>query len=174
MLEQWKIHKAQENCQKPGCSLASDREYFSVLELPACIRRDLCATCFHSLQQEGGVEPIFWRALRQEKGRSGPRLDLNSLRFLFDRLADEEAETAQGLRYFVALLLLRKRVLRMVDARTSEQERADLLVIDPKVEGMEPVALLAPTEEAGDLGQIREELLALLEGESAAEGHSAD
>ncbi|MHC5062539.1 MAG: hypothetical protein ACYTG5_01035 [Planctomycetota bacterium] len=173
MLEQWKIHKAQASCQKPGCTLASDREYFSVLELPACIRQDLCATCFHSLQQEAQGDPIYWRAIRQEKAQDGPRLDLNSLRFLFDRLGEEDseaAETAAGLRYFVALLLLRKRVLRMVDAQTREQEVADLLVIDPKIEGMEPVALQAPSEEAGDLGQIRQELLALLEGEGAVEG----
>ncbi len=172
MLEQWKIHKAQAGCEKPGCTLASDREYFSVLELPACIRQDLCATCFHSLQQEDGGEPIYWRAIRQEKVQDGPRLDLNSLRFLFDRLGEEDAqaaETAAGLRYFVALLLLRKRVLRMVDPQTSEQEAADLLVVDPKIEGMEPVPLTAPSEESGDLGQIRTELVALLDGEGVAE-----
>lgn len=164
MLEQWKIHKAQEICDKPGCPLAAAKEYYAILELPSCLRRDLCAACFQSLEEEG-QEPVYWKAFRQEKGKTGPRLDLVSLRFLFDRLAEEEEETARGLRYFVALLLLRKRVLRMVDAETEEQEQADLLVIDPKVEGMEPVALSAPANDEQGLAGIKRELLGFLDGE---------
>lgn len=164
MFEQWNIHKAQNQCDQPDCPLAAAKEYFAVLELPACVRSDLCATCFHSLEEKGQA-PIYWRVLRQEKGRSGPRLDLTSLRFLFDRLAEEEGETARGLRYFVALLLLRKRVLRMVDAETEEQEQAELLVIDPKVEGMVPVALTAPARDGQGMAGIKGELLSFLNAE---------
>ena len=42
-------------------------------------------------------------------------LDLVSLRMLFERLGEEEGEQLAGLRYFVALLLLRKRVLKIVN-----------------------------------------------------------
>ena len=68
-----------------------------------------------------------------------------------------------GLRYLVALLLLRKRRLKMVDAQTPDQEAADLVVVDPKVEGMEPVALFAPSLEPERLAGLREELTAAIE-----------
>ena len=59
---------------------------------------------------------------------------------------------------------LRKRVLRLVDAETEEQERADLLVVDPKVEDMRPVALHAPDVDSDNLEALRKELLSVLEG----------
>jgi hypothetical protein len=77
--------------------------------------------------------------------------------------AAQRAEAAAGLRYLVALLLLRKRVLKMVDAVTPEQQAADLVVVDPKVEGMEPVALYAPELDAERLANLQQELLAALE-----------
>ena len=64
---------------------------------------------------------------------------------------------------------MRKRWLKMVDAETPEQEAADLLVVDPKVEDMEPVALDAPTLDTGGLDSLKEELMAVL-GEERAEG----
>ena len=166
-MEEWKIQKDRTKCEKPGCPLSTSSEYYAVLELPSCTRRDLCEPCFR--EQEAGAEQalLFWRGRRQAKGQKGPVLDLASLRQLFDRLGDEEdpekVETARGLRYLVALLLLRKRVLKMVDAENPEQEAADLLVIDPKVDDMEPVALSAPDLDSDDMGSLKEELMSLLD-----------
>jgi hypothetical protein len=84
--------------------------------------------------------------------------------------ADADAKArAEGLRYLVALLLLRKRVLKMADARNAREERCDLLVIDPKVEDMEPVALRAPSLEPEALAALKDELVAALgSGEETA------
>ena len=54
----------------------------------------------------------------------------------------------------------------MVDARNAEEEAADLVVIDPKIEDMEPVALIAPDMENGKLDDLKGELAAAL-GEDA-------
>ncbi len=90
-----------------------------------------------------------------------------------DEVAEAAAEeTRAGLRYLVALLLLRKRRLKLVDAQTPEQERADLVVVDPKIEGMEPVALLAPELDPDRLGNLREELMAAIGEESTSPGES--
>ena len=171
------------------------QEYFAVLQLPECVRVERCQTCFHELtRQADGDLPFHWR-VRRQKGSTAAVLDLESLRALFDRLGEPVApsgdlegidesretgapddsdagETAAGLRYLVALLLLRKRRLKMVDAQTPEQEDADLVVVDPKVEGMEPVALFAPELGSERLAGLREELMAAI-GEDESESHTA-
>lgn len=169
MAEDWKIHRDRTACTKPGCPLPTSRSYLAVLEWPACVRHELCDACFaeHERRCPEGEPPIFWRAVRKQSGSKEPVLDLASLRVLFDRLGTVDDERARALRYFCALLLLRKRVLKMVAPRTKEQERADLVVSDPKLKEMEPVSLFAPAVDISDLGAIKDELLAAM-GEDAA------
>ena len=181
--EGWKIRKDRKHCEKPGCPLPTAKEFFALLEWPSCERHDLCEACFAQLPQSGPERPIYWRARRREDSKKTPVLDLPSLRLLFDRLGElesdgpagggggevteeqhEEAlERAAGLRFFVTLMLVRKRVLRLVDATTPEQERADLVVVDTKVEGMEPVLLFAPTLDEERLEGLKDELLGALD-----------
>ena len=147
--------------------------WFAVLAFPDCVRRDLCGRCFEDYRK--GVEErdlIFWKVRRRPDGKKEVSLDLVALRLLFDRLGEEDSERAAGLRYFVALLLLRKRALRMVDPINEAQEQADLVVADPKIQGVEPVALYAPDLDLDNLGGLKDELLAILEdedGEPAAD-----
>ena len=188
MADDWKIHRDREGCQKPGCPLPTSKHYIAVLEwaivetgkkgaaaeMPSCIRREYCDACFQDHERKCAPEqpPIFWRAMRKVAGNKEPVLDLQSLRMLFDRLATVEDERARALRYFCALLLLRKRVLKMVKPKTREQEQADLVLRDPKLKEMEPVCLIAPAIDVDDLGAIKDELLAML-GEGA-DGEAAD
>lgn len=164
MAEDWKIHRDRTTCQKPGCPLPTSRAYVAVLEWPACVRHEMCEACFtdHERRCQGGEAPIFWRALRKQAGSKEPVLDLASLRMLFDRLGTVDDDRARALRYFCTLLLLRKRVLKMVAPKNAEQERADLVVVDPKMKEMEPVALFAPAIDLTDLGAIKDELLAAI------------
>ena len=159
-MEDWKIQREKQKCIKPGCPLQGSREYFAVLELPSCVRRDLCAECFHEVERGASRPPIFWKAIRRERGGNQIVLDLVTLRQMFDRLGEEPSDQARSLRYLVALLLLRKRVLKMANPSTPEEEAADLLVVDPKVEGMHPVALTAPAMELAELVAMKDELLA--------------
>ena len=185
MADDWRIHKDREGCQKPGCPLPTCRSYFAVLEwqrvdsgkagkagtdadATVCVRRELCDACFADHERRCGPEqpPIFWRAVRRQSGSKEPVLDLVSLRALFDRLAEVDDERARALRYFCALLLLRKRVLKMKRPTTREQEQADLVVVDPKQKDRVPILLFAPPVESLDLGGIKDELLAAI-GETA-------
>lgn len=172
MAEEWKIHRDRKGCEKPGCPLPTSRSYFAVLEWPSCVRHDLCDACFTDYERkcQGSEPPIFWRALRKSTGSKEPVLDLVSLRLLFDRLANVDDDRARALRYFCALLLLRKRVLRMVRPRNAEQERADLIVVDPKAKEQEPVLLFAPAIDLDNLGAIKEELLAAIGEEANKDG----
>lgn len=176
MIDDWRIHRDRNVCQRPGCPLPGSKSWFAVLQWPDCVRSDLCDACFQDYERRcpPGEPPIFWRALRKTAGSKEPVLDLVSLRALFDRLATVDDDRARSLRYFCALLLLRKRVLRMVAPRTAEQERADLVVGDPKNKEAEPIALFAPAIDLSNLGALKDELLAAI-GENAnapAEGES--
>ena len=163
-MEQWKITKDRDRCERPDCPLPSTRFHYVILELPSCLRRDLCESCFRELEGESD-RPVFWKVDKSEDGSKSHVLDLVSLRFLFDRLGEEEGEQVAGLRYFVALLLLRKRVLKMVDPIDEDQEKADLVVADPKLPEMEPVALYAPDLDLEEMGGLKDELKAALEEE---------
>lgn len=164
MADDWKIHRDRKACERPGCPLPTSRSWFAVLTWPDCVRHDLCDACFqeHERHCTASQPPIFWRTVRKATGSKEPVLDLNSLRALFDRLASVDDDRARALRYFCALLLLRKRVLRMVAPRNAEQERADLVVVDPKIKEMEPIPLIAPAIDLSDLGGLRDELMAAI------------
>jgi hypothetical protein len=161
-MEQWKIIRDRSHAPS-CCERPKPEQGFAVLELPACIRRDLCPICLGELQREladaGKKPPVFWRVRRKE-GKREPALDLVMLRHLFDRLGEEAGERPAALRYFVALLLLRKRILKMADARTAADDRADLLVFDPKAPTQPAVALIAPDLSETSLEQLKDELLA--------------
>ena len=175
MTDDWKIQRDRRACDRPGCPLPTSKSWFAVLLWPECVRRDLCDACFqdHERKCAVGEAPMFWRALRKASGSKEPVLDLNSLRVLFDRLGTVDDDRARSLRYFCALLLVRKRVLRMVAPRNAEQERADLVVVDPKQKEMEPVALFTPAIDLANLGAIKDELLAAIGEGGAAEADGA-
>ncbi len=168
-MEEWRITRDRKGCERPGCPLPSAQHYFAVLEFPECMRRDLCDACFCEREQKADAPLVFWRASRKATGSKELVLDLVSLRMLFDKLGTVDDDRARSLRYFCALLLLRKRVLKLVQPRTAEQERADLVVIDPKMKELAPVALFAPAIAIDDLGAIKNELLAAL-GEGVGDG----
>jgi hypothetical protein len=192
-LEQWKIQKNRERCEKPGCPLATATEFYAVLQLPECVRVERCGNCFEEMSHGEEELPFHWKVRRTLDGKKQPMLDLESLRALFDRLGDlpppeaapaaipaesesaeETGQSAQGLRYLVALLLLRKRRLKMVDPQNAEQEKADLIVVDPKIEEMVPVALTAPELDPDRLGNLRQELMAAIGEVSETQTASAD
>lgn len=194
MADEWKIHRDREGCQKPGCPLPTSKSYLAVLEwalvtvkgtgknkgteseVMSCIRRELCDACFqdHERKCDADKPPIFWRAQRVVNTSKEPVLDLQSLRMLFDRLATVSDDRARALRYFCALLLLRKRVLKMAKAKTREQQQADLVLRDPKIKDMEPICLVAPAIDMDDLGAIKDELLAMIGEGSETEEENAD
>lgn len=173
MADEWKILRDRGRCEEAGCPLATADEVFAVLELPECRRHELCATCFHRHVAAAPAEPIFWKVLRRDGPKRGPTIDLASLRVLFERLDEVEGDEARGLRYFVALLLLRKRVLKMVQPATTAEESADLVVIDPRLPGAQRVVLFAPELEGDRMSRLKDELLAALSEQEAA-GSDAD
>lgn len=166
-MEAWKIRLEKTRCTRAGCPLPAAREYYALLTLPQCARRDLCAPCFDELLAQSPEPPIYWKARRQPGDKKAVTLDVESLRALFWRLAEERAEGAAGLRYLVALLLLRKRAFKVARGEGSANLDADLVVVDPRQPEAKPVALYAPELDDAALAALKDELVAAL-GEAEA------
>jgi hypothetical protein len=162
-METWKIRLEKTKCTRAGCPLPAAREYYALLALPECARRDVCAECFEEeTRRKGERALVYWKARRQPGERKEPTLDVESLRALFWRLGEAEGERAAGLRYLVALLLLRRRALRIARDAASQALDADLVVVDAARAGSGAVALRAPELGDGVLEELRGELLGAL------------
>ena len=81
-------------------------------------RHDFCGPCWKP--PEGGYFS-YWKTHVPEPGpdlRRGPRLiDMGRLMELFEHLADSEDVQARRFRYVLALVLMRKRRLKVVESR---------------------------------------------------------
>jgi hypothetical protein len=91
-----------------------------------------------------------------------------------DAPSDDELDPAQraqwaGLRYFVALLLMRKRLLKTVEPRGPVEEMADLVVVDPKDGDGKRHVLFAPPLDEGRLAGLKDELIAAIDETSGDE-----
>jgi hypothetical protein len=162
MDQGWKIRSGRGRCETPGCASPPVPEYYAVLQPPEYTRQDLCPACFARAERDSATPLIFWRARRSEAKQGAPVLDLESLRVLFERLGERDDDQARGLRFLVALLLLRKRQLKLADARTPAQEGADLVLLDPRQPDAEPIALIAPPLDEERLAALKVELLSAI------------
>ena len=118
----YKISPSARTCQACSRRFGVGDEYYSaVVEAEGdevFARRDFCPDCW---APDAAAYFSFWRTRVPEPPpdrRTGPRLvDLDRLLQLFDHLAAADEEHAQRFRYVLALVLMRKRRLRLVSSR---------------------------------------------------------
>lgn len=110
-VTEWKIEKAAKVCQACSRHFTPGERFFSALYLEgeAFQRRNYCSACWTSAAEAYS----FWRT-RAPEPRERKREDRAALLAFFERLMDSPREGTEGKVAFVlALLLLRKRVLRL-------------------------------------------------------------
>ena len=97
-------------------------------DVPAFVRRDLCDDCFGP-RQDGAFS--WWRTEVPEPEAKKAALDLDVAREFLRRLLAETDENAAEerapLRYLLALLLMRKRIVRVHEQ--FKDERGEIMVI---------------------------------------------
>lgn len=130
---EYKIDPSPRRCRACQREFAVGEEYFSaVAETPEenrLSRHDFCPACW---RPDGEVYFSFWRTRVPEPEapvRRGPRVDLARLMPLFERLADAPDEAAGRFRYVLALVLMRKRRLKIVESRRLAGGRGEELVL---------------------------------------------
>ena len=119
---EYKIGARSRRCQACSREFGVGDEYLSTVvetaEEDRLARQDFCPGCW-----KPDAQPYFsfWKTRVAEPelaDRKGPQLvDLARLMQLFEHLAESPDEQAQRFRYVLALVLMRKRRLRIVDSR---------------------------------------------------------
>ena len=114
MTNEWDFAKSTGTCAKTGRVLIEDEPYYAVLiEHPdAFERRDYSVDGW-----DGPPEGCFchWRGRMpvRKKKNAAIAIDIEMLIHIFVRLQDDESPMKQRFRFMLALLLMRKRLLKL-------------------------------------------------------------
>ena len=111
----WKITSPKGACTSCGRIFEENEACYSLLDMgeEGARRRDLCASCFEA---GGCQEGIFWRTRMTCKGPERRKIvDFGTLRELFFRMVSRGSPEFVPMVYLLALVLVRKKYLRLVD-----------------------------------------------------------
>lgn len=139
----WKFHKRTERCGGCEKEFAEGEAHWSLLRIGAgeLDREDLCRACFEgraglgsdrdadknaeeSAEDAAAADLVWWRTRHQADRKRGLQLDLESIESLFMTLEGRPEQHVRELRFLLALLLLRKRRLKVVQVRRVDGEEA--------------------------------------------------
>jgi hypothetical protein len=170
-MREWNIHRRDERCA--GCErvFADGEHHFSALHLAPAgspegfAREDRCATCFEGVADRADTL-VYWRTEHRARERRGLAIDFDSIERLFLALAGRAEARLAELQYLLALLLLRKKRLKLV--RVVRAEGSERLVLRParRTDELE-VAVFDLTPARAE--ELRRDLERVFDGELAAD-----
>ncbi|MHC5209753.1 MAG: hypothetical protein ACYTG2_03445 [Planctomycetota bacterium] len=165
--EEWKLPGGSEQCSACSTELLPGDPVTSSIRLAAegPERKDLCASCGEAVPSEG--ELFYWRRVLPESAQRRPVVDYAMLREIFSRLLQREQASYQRLAYLVALVLIRKRHLRLV-AFEAREGREVMLV--RRAAGHPTVEVPAPYLGPEEMVEVRDQLTRLMAAELPDEG----
>jgi len=162
----YKIDASSRRCGTCDRVFAVGDEYYSAVveteEENRLERRDFCPECWRA----EGAYFSFWKTQvpePQEEQTRGPRLvDVERLMQLFQSLEDSEDEQAQKFRYVLALALMRKRRLRLLESRRLSGGRGESLRLR-EVGAEREYAVSCPGLSEDELASVAERLREILD-----------
>lgn len=157
-MAEYKLAKRSAVCMACQAPFPEGATIVSALypEGEAFLRRDLCESCFAA----PGEVYSFWRARQPKDREERIRLDLNLAGDFLRRLLREEDPVRRATAYMVALLLARKRRVKLLrTVRTPDGELMSVLV--PGAEEDEVVDLPAPKLGPEESARLEQEMAAL-------------
>ena len=137
-MEQWEINKPLGQCSGTGEEIAPGQEYYGALVEgeQGLERRDFSVQYWEENQPR---VYCFWKTKLAEPTKKKPLfVDDQMLMSFFDRLADETEQERINFRFVLALILMRKRLLKYDSSRTE----ADREIWTMKVTGEKRTAEL--------------------------------
>jgi hypothetical protein len=162
MVEDWEVSRTTGRCAASDRPLAEGEAYYAVLLETAAgfERRDYAVDAW-----QGPPEGTFcyWRGRVpvREKKPGTYAVDMAILSQLFTQLEDAQSEPKQQLRFVLALLLMRKRLLKM-DRGTTEEDREYWHLRMTSDQSMHRV--LNPRLEKEQIERLSAQLTAILSG----------
>ena len=161
-MEDWKLPSGVERCSRCAAELVPGQPMTSVIRLapdgPG--RQDLCASCGQAVGGEADV--FFWRRNRPPASERRAIVDYTMLRELFGRLLERPGELYARLSYLVALVLIRKRHLRLAgfEARGGRE-----VMLVSRAAGEPAIEVPAPFLTSEDMVEVRAHLNRLLQAD---------
>jgi len=169
-MTDWTFRRRQATCQACAKLFEEGERHASALAIvgEALAREDVCTGCW--IARVGRDELFHWFT-RHREGKRGLQLDLGTLEALFVRLEGRVEPRVREMRYLLALLLLRKRRIK-VDRILRDPEGEAMLVHRPRRKESFRVFVFDFTAER--MQALRADLVLLLEGAepSARDGES--
>ncbi len=163
MVEDWEVSRTTGKCAASERALAEGEAYYAVLlETETGFERRDYAVEAWSGPPEGTF--CYWRGRVpiREKKPGTYAVDMAILSQLFTQLEDAQSETKQQLRFVLALLLMRKRLLKM-DRSSTEEGREHWHMRMTSDQSMHRV--LNPKLEKEQIERLSAQLTAILSGE---------
>jgi hypothetical protein len=117
-MNEWRIHRREPSCARCERAFAEGDRIFSMLYLEGerLRREDHCEACFEEPAEPEG-ELLFWRTRHSLDRRARFAVDFEAIEELFLALEGVREPARRELRYLLALLLLRKKRLKLVGVR---------------------------------------------------------
>jgi len=164
MTSEWKFRRREARCGSCAAEFPESARHASLLSVVGdeVQREDLCPSCFD--QRAAGAELFYWFT-RRRAGKQGLVLDLVLLEQLFLQLEGRTERPVRELRYLVALLLMRKRRLKLVRVQRGGEGESMLLRRPRRKETHEVFVF---DFDAARMDALRTRLTELLGGSEAA------
>jgi len=159
LTEEWKIPAGADVCSACGEALSAGDPVTTVFRLGegGPERADLCAACVES--GEAPSDGFTWRRKQPESAQRKAVVDYALLNELFDRMLLRTDELYRRLTYLVALVLIRKRKLRLIGFEL--REGREVMVVN-RGAGQPAFDVPAPFLTAEEMLPVREHLTRLL------------
>ncbi len=161
-MTDWNVRRPDRRCAATGREFEEGEVYYSALieRKQGFERVDFSAEAWADEPQERYFS--FWRTRRPEAGEPPRRrmVDVEVVHQFFNRLAGDDRPERLTLRYLLALILMRKRVLRL-DATEHEGEAEVLRAYDRRAERL--VRVRNPHAGPDELAAAREELACIFD-----------
>lgn len=160
----WNITRSERRCEPCEKIFEEGDPYVSALfdRDAAFVRKDYCTDCWDALEDRSGVFS-FWRARVPGAGEDKkPMLDESVVMDFFLRLSGTDEEKRLNFRYFLALILMRKKLLKFIDVRRRD-DKEYLVLKRPREEQEHEV--YNPQLDEEQLEQVREDLSQILEAD---------
>jgi hypothetical protein len=166
MLSEWEIKARSRHCARTQEAFEDGATIYTLLfrERAGFRREDVSETAWQQIKES--VAPFsFWKSKFQASPPPPPEaMPKESVEELLRRLVSEDLPEHLNVRYVLAILLERKRILKQVDMRESAEEK---FLIYEHVKTGEAFIIPDPRLRLDQLDSVQQEIYSLLAQEKA-------
>jgi len=161
-MEQWEVQRSDGQCKGTGKKMEPGEEYYAALvdNVSSFERYDYCLEYWQEQQPE--VFSYWKTRMPLPNQKKKLFVDDSVLSNLFERLEDQKEPIKINFRFVLALILMRKRILKYQDSKKDGENEIWKMrfVKDTKIH-----EVLNPNLNEEKIQQVSQELSAILQGE---------